>query len=191
MGRTMQELLIFNTFMKNTRDSIVIKEYFPNEHGVFCGGKIVSASASKAEHYGLNMDTIRGYSDFDLLPLEQAEKAYKDDLWVMNNRKPIEDIRETITHKNGDLVKVSVTKFPWFLPSGEVVGVMCIARNITTRERAKQQTRELMEFLIREVLNPLLCMYRNDLKYSNADKILKNVIFRLARKLKEVKNMKE
>ena len=127
----MQEILIFNAFMEHTRDSIVIKEYFANERGEFTGGTIICASDTKARHYGLNMNTIRGCTDFDLLPREQAEKALQDDLWVMKNRKPIEDQRETITHKNGDIVKVSVTKFPWVLPSGEIVGVMCIARNIT------------------------------------------------------------
>lgn len=32
MGRSIQELLIFNSFLQNTSDSIVIKEYFANEH---------------------------------------------------------------------------------------------------------------------------------------------------------------
>lgn len=134
MGRAMQELMIFNSFLKNTRDSIVIKEYFATEDGSFTGGNIICASAEKARHYDLTMDTIRGYTDFDLMPREQAEKALQDDLWVMKNRKPLEDIRETITHINGDIVYVSVTKFPWILPEGEIVGVMCIARNLSDKE---------------------------------------------------------
>ena len=186
MGRSMQEILIFNSFLENTSDSIVIKEYFATEQGKFAGGKIICASAAKARHYGLNMDNIRGHTDFDLLPRDQAEKALQDDLWVMENRKPIEDIRETITHKNGDIVKVSVTKFPWILPGGEIVGVMCIARNITIRERAKQQSHDLIEFMKREVLKPLLPIYHNDLKYSNSGNALRSIIFRLTRKLKEL-----
>ena len=94
MGRSIQELLIFNSFLQNTSDSIVIKEYFSNEHGEFGGGKIVCASDTKARHYGLDMDNIRGHTDFDLMPREQAEKAFQDDVWVMKNRKPIKDIRE-------------------------------------------------------------------------------------------------
>jgi PAS domain S-box-containing protein len=134
MGRSLQELMIFNAFLINTRDSIVVKEYFASEDGSFTGGNIICASAVKAQNYGLTMDSIRGLTDFDLMPREQAEKALQDDLWVMRNRKPIEDIRETITHKNGETVKVSVTKFPWILPGGGIVGVMCIARNITILE---------------------------------------------------------
>jgi len=189
MGRSMQEVLIFDAFLKHTSDSIVIKEYFATERGEFTGGKIICASATKARHYGLDMDTIRGYTDFDLMPREQAEKALQDDLWVMKNRKPIEDQRETITHKNGEVVKVSVTKFPWILPGGAIVGVMCIARNITIREKAKQQARELVQFMLREVLNPLLPIYHNDLKYTKSGTVIKNIIFRVTRKLKEAKRI--
>lgn len=190
MGRSMQELLIFNSFMNNTSDSIVIKEYFATEQGQFTGGTIVCASAVKAKHYGLNMDTIRGLTDFDLLPREQAEKALQDDLWVMKHCKPIEDIRETITHKNGEKVNISVTKFPWILPGGELVGVMCIARNITIREKAKQQYHDLKEFMMRDVLKPLIPIYLNDLKHSKSSKILKTLISRLIRKINEVKDLK-
>jgi len=191
MGRSMQDVLLFNAFMKHTSDSIVIKEYFATDRGEFTGGKIICASATKAGHYGLNMDTIRGYTDFDLLPRDQAEKALKDDLWVMKNRKPIEDLRETITHKNGETIKVSVTKFPWILPGGEIVGVMCIARNITLRERAKQQTRDLIKFMMREVLRPLLLIYKNELKKSRSGNVLRAVISRLSSKLREVKDFRE
>ncbi|MBK5276353.1 MAG: PAS domain-containing protein [Desulfuromonadales bacterium] len=190
MGRSMQEVLIFDAFMRNTSDSIVIKEYFATERGGFTGGKIICASEAKAGHYGLNMDTIRGRTDFDLMPPEQAAKAFQDDIWVMEHRKPIEDQRETITHKNGEIVKVSVTKFPWILTGGEIIGVMCIARNITIREKAKQQARDLIQFMMQEVLKPLLPMYHNELKYSESGKVLKTVIFRVIRKLREGKSLK-
>ena len=187
MGRSMQEVLIFDAFMRHTRDSIVIKEYFGTEKGEFTGGKIICASETKAAHYGLTMDSIRGLTDFNLMPRGQAAKALQDDLWVMKSRKPIEDIRETITHKNGEIVNISVTKFPWILPGGEIVGVMCIARNITIREKAKQQARDLMQFMSQEVLKPLLPVYNNELKCFGSGTVLKTVISRVIRKLRERK----
>jgi len=189
MGRSMQEVLIFDAFMRHTRDSIVIKEYFATERGEFTGGKIVCASETKARHYGLTMDSIRGRTDFDLMPREQATRALKDDLWVMEHRKPLEDIRETITHKDGEVVNISVTKFPWILPGGEIVGVMCIARNITIREKARQQARDLMQFMAREVLKPLLPIYRNELKFSPSGTVLKTVIARVLGKLRDGKGL--
>ena len=190
MGRSMQEVLIFNAFMKHTRDSIVIKEYFATERGEFTGGKIICASETKARHYGLNMDTIRGHTDFDLMPREQAARALKDDIWVMEHRKPIEDLRETITHRNGEIVTMSVTKFPWILPGGEIVGVMCISRNITIREKAKQHARDLMQFMSREVLKPLLPIYQRELKYTASGDAVKTVISRVMEKLREGKDLK-
>jgi len=190
MGRSMQEVLIFNSFMKNTSDSIVIKEYFATERGEYTGGKIICASATKARHYDLTMDSIRGYTDFDLMPREQAEKALQDDLWVMHHRKPIEDQRETITHKNGEKVTVSVTKFPWILPSGEIVGVMCIARNITLRERAKQQTLDLMAFMRQEILKPLALIYHTDANYMKTGMLLQRILLRLTTKLREARHQK-
>ena len=186
MGRSIQELLIFNAFLKNTSDSIVIKEYFANERGEFIGGKIVCASDTKARHYGLDMDTIRGHTDFDLMPHNQAEKAFHDDIWVMKNRQPIKDIREKITHKNGEIVTISVTKFPWFLPGGEIIGVMCIARDISIREKAKQTSHDLVEFLKQEIFHPLIPMYQNDLKNSKSGKAVKAIILRLRKKIREV-----
>ncbi len=109
----------------------------------------------------------------------------------MKNRKPIEDIRETITHRNGDVVKVSVTKFPWILPGGEIVGVMCIARNITIRERAKQQARDVMQFMALEVLRPLLALYQKELRYTDSGNVLRSIIARIARKQRDMKGMME
>jgi PAS domain S-box-containing protein len=185
----MQEVLIFDAFMRHTRDSIVIKEYFATERGEFTGGKIICASETKARHYGLTMDSIRGRTDFDLMPREQAARALQDDLWVMKHRRPIEDLRETITHKNGEIVNISVTKFPWILPGGEIVGVMCIARNITIREKARQQARDLMQFMSREVLKPLLPIYQNEMKYSASGNVLRTIISRVIGKLREEKGL--
>jgi hypothetical protein len=124
------------------------------------------------------------------MPPEQAARALQDDLWVMKHRKPIEDLRETITHRNGEVVNLSVTKFPWILPGGEIVGVMCIARNITVREQARQRARELMQFMSQVILKPLLPIYQNRLKYTQSGTVLKTVITRVIRKLREGKGLK-
>jgi len=77
----MQELLIFNSFMNNTSDSIVIKEYFATEQGQFTGGNNCLCQCRQSTALCLNMESIRGHTDFDLMPREQAEKALQDDLW--------------------------------------------------------------------------------------------------------------
>lgn len=130
MGEQIKCLLMFSALLENTQDSIVFKEYYASGKGGFMGGKIVSASRVKAEHYGYDMHKIIGLTDFELMPYSEALKSLIDDLWVMQNRKSIEDKRETITHKNGEKVEVSVSKFPWLLSNDEIIGVICIARHI-------------------------------------------------------------
>ncbi len=155
MGREMQGLMMHLTMMESTSDSIIFKEYYSDGGGNFTGGRIISASKVKAEHYGLNMFTIIGKTDFDLMPEKQATKALNDDLWVMRNRMPIEDQREVITHANEEEVIVSASKFPWIVSNGEVIGVICIARNITIREKAQKHATELENFLQNEILPSL------------------------------------
>ena len=64
---------------------------------------------------------------------------------------------------------------------------MCIARDITLKEKARQQSHDLKEFMIREVLKPLLPIFTTDLQYSRSGSAVKAIILRVMRKLNNVK----
>lgn len=160
MGQIIQNLLMFYALMEYSSDSIVFKEYFRDEKGGFTGGQFVCVSNEKARHYGLTPSQMRGKTDRDLLPPREAAKSLSDDLWVMTNRRAIRDIRETITHPDGKSVSVSVTKFPWFDQGGDIFGVICIARDISRRVEAEQQSDQLNEFMVRDLLLPLASLGR-------------------------------
>jgi hypothetical protein len=130
MGDTMRDLQNFYIILDQIKDSLVIKEYHPDGMGSFMGGKITCASRVKAEHYGLTIRQILGKTDFDLMPIEQAQKAFEDDLWVMKNKQSIENMDEKVTYPNGRTVRKSTTKSPLIYGSGEVGGVICISRYI-------------------------------------------------------------
>ncbi len=155
MGQIIQNLLMFYALMEYSSDSIVFKEYFGDEMGGFTGGNFVYVSNEKARHYGMTPSQMRGKTDGDLLPPREADKSLKDDLWVMKHRQAIRDIRETITHPDGQTVSVSVTKFPWFNQGGDVLGVICVARDISERVRAEKRTNLLNEFMMRDIVLPL------------------------------------
>jgi len=159
MGQIIQNLLMFYALMECSSDSIVFKEYFGDEKGGFTGGNFVYVSNEKARHYGMTPSQMKGKTDWDLLPAKEAAKSLADDLWVMNNRRAIRDIRETITHPNGETVSVSVTKFPWFNQGGEIFGVICIARDISKRVAAEKQSGQLSEFLVRDIFQPLASIH--------------------------------
>jgi hypothetical protein len=130
MGRSMRALQYYYIILNQIEDSLVIKEYFPDGKGGFTGGEICCASRVKAEHYNLNIETILGKTDFDLMPHDQARKALEDDIWVMQNRKAIKNKEETITYPNGTTVRKSTTKSPLLYDNGEIGGVICISRII-------------------------------------------------------------
>jgi len=159
MGQIIQNLLMFYALMECSSDSIVFKEYFGDEKGGFTGGNFVCVSNEKARHYGMTPSQMKGKTDQDLLPPKEAAKSLADDLWVMKNRRAIRDIRETITHPNGETVSVSVTKFPWFNQGGEIFGVICVARDISKRVAAEKHSDQLYEFLIRDIFQPLASIH--------------------------------
>lgn len=159
MGQIIQNLLMFYALMEYSSDSIVFKEYFRDETGGFTGGNFVCVSEEKARHYGMTPAQMKGKTDRDLLPPREAAKSLKDDLWVMAHRRAIRDIRETITHPNGETVTVSVTKFPWFNQGGDIFGVICIARDISRRLEVENESLRLNEFLMRELFQPLASIH--------------------------------
>lgn len=127
----MDALRNYYTILDQIKDSLVIKEYRPDGNGSFVGGEIKCASRIKAEHYNLTMRTILGKTDFDLMPIEQAQKALEDDLWVMRNNKSLENIEEIVTYPNGKTVSKLTTKSPMsYTAHGAegVCGVICISR---------------------------------------------------------------
>lgn len=159
MGQIIQHLLMFYALMEYSSDSIVFKEYFRDETGGYTGGNFVYVSHEKARHYGMTPAQMKGKTDQELLPPGEAAKSLKDDLWVMTHCKALRDLRETITHSDGKTVTVSVTKFPWFNPGGNILGVICIARDISQRVEAEMKTDLLNEFLRRDVLRPMATLH--------------------------------
>jgi PAS domain S-box-containing protein len=187
MGQIIQNLLMFYALMEYSSDSIVFKEYFRDEKGGFTGGQFVYVSNEKARHYGLTTAQMKGKTDRDLLPPKEAAKSLSDDLWVMTHRRAIRDIRETITHPDGKSVSVSVTKFPWFDQGGDIFGVICVARDISRRVEAEQQSDLLSEFMARDLFKPLAALGRRmeKLESSAETNRIKKEFSRILAKLKQ------
>lgn len=91
------EMLI--ALMENIPDSV----YFKNLEG-----KFVMVSKKKAENSNTTCQEMIGKTDFDFLPLEEAERTYSDDKQIMETNKSIRDKVEKLTRPNGSEVYVSV-----------------------------------------------------------------------------------
>ena len=188
MGQIIQNLLMFYALMECSSDSIVFKEYFRDEKGCFTGGNFVYVSNEKARHYGMTPSQMKGKTDQDLLPAKEAAKSLKDDLWVMTHGRAIRDIRETITHPNGETVSVSVTKFPWFNQDGKFFGVICVARDISECVESEQQFVPPGEFLVRDIFPLLASIYPlvENLEPTPDNKQIKKVYSQVFAKLRKI-----
>ena len=143
MGMLMDDLRMWHEFLNQSPHSIVVKKYYHDGNGNFSGGQFIRVSKTKADHYGLTVEQIRGKTDWDLLPPEQAKKVHDDDIWVMRNKIPLKNRIEKITHPNGEIVYVSVTKMPWL--DGDIVrGVFSISWDITDQIRAEKRTASII-----------------------------------------------
>ena len=88
-------------------------------------GVLLIANKHLLNLYGFSSeDEIIGLTDFDLLPLNLAEKYRKDDQRIMSTQKPLLNIVELFLNDQGIPEWVSTNKLPIISAAGKVMGVM-------------------------------------------------------------------
>jgi len=90
---------------------------------------------------GLPKEKLHGQSLFDLYPKDMAEAYWNDDKEVMASRKSKYGIVEPMQTPHGKII-LQTDKIPYFDESGNVVGVIGFAIDITERKRAEEALRE-------------------------------------------------
>jgi len=93
---------------------------------------------------GRPKEKLQGQSLFDLYPKEMAEAFWNDDKVVMASRKPRFGIVEPMHTPNGTRI-VQTDKVPYFDESGNVIGVIGFAIDITERQQIEEALRESQE----------------------------------------------
>ena len=104
-------------------------------------GRLIMVNRAHKKGLKLKPKNIIGKTDFDFFPKERAEMMSRDDNYILNTGKPIIDKIERATRPDGVDNYVSTTKIPRFNKKGQIIGIMGITRDITTRmqfERMKQ-----------------------------------------------------
>ena len=100
--------------------------------------KFIMVNKAKAAHSNVKPEEMIGKTDFDFLPEEQATKASKDDLEVMQTGKFIINKIEKLTGASGHDRWVFVTKIPRFDSDGNIIGTMGISRDVTEWKRLEE-----------------------------------------------------
>jgi PAS domain S-box-containing protein len=93
---------------------------------------------------GLPKEKLQGQSLFDLYPREMAEAFWNDDKEVVTSRKSRYGIVESMQTPNGTRI-LQTDKIPYFDESGDVIGVIGFAVDITERKQAEEALQESEE----------------------------------------------
>ena len=117
-----RNLELFQTLMDNIPDSVYFKDI---------QNRFVLVNKAKAEHWNLRPGEMIGKTDFDFLPIDQAQKAFDDDNKVLQTGNSIINCIEKITDTAGVEQWYSVTIVPRYDLVGRIIGTLGISRNLT------------------------------------------------------------
>jgi PAS domain S-box-containing protein len=115
-----------------------------------CENRILRANRLAAESMGLSVDQVEGRSAYDLYP-DEAAKYHDDDLEVIRSGEPKLGIVEFLTTASGEKRWVRTDKIPYRNDTGEIVGVIVFAVDISERVRAEEALQRAHDELERRV----------------------------------------
>ena len=111
-------------------------------------GRVVMANAVAARLCGVeNAAELVGKTDADLFPLDRAEIYTKDDRHVFETGESIVDRVEMAPDPNHSINWFVTTKIPLYSHEGEIIGLACIARNMTDAYEKLRPYAEMNEVL--------------------------------------------
>ncbi len=135
--KTETKLAREHELLQTLMDSIPDLVYFKDDEN-----KFIKVNKAKADYCNSEPDNMIGKTDFDFLPPDEAQKAFKDDEEILKTGKFIVDKHEKITKEDGTANWFIVTKIPRFDTEGSVIGTMGISRNITQWKEIEEKLEE-------------------------------------------------
>ncbi len=139
-----QSRTLFHLLIESLPQNIYVKD---------TNGRFIFANQHYCATEGKPLEEILGKTDFELHPLELAEKYLLDDRSVIETGKTVEVVEE---HQpmGGEKTYVQVIKTPFHYSKGNTAGVLGIFWDVTERKQAEdalQQSAEEMERINRQL----------------------------------------
>lgn len=125
------EQYLLNTFMDNTPDVI----YFKDRES-----RIIRHNKAFLKLLGSTYEkSVIGKTDFDFFTAEHARKAFEDEQAIMRTGRPLINIEEMETWKDGRITWVITSKFPLTDKMGTIVGTFGVSKDITSIKLLEQE----------------------------------------------------
>ncbi len=133
---------LLRSIIEGTADSIFLKDK---------QGRILMGNSAFAKGVGKPIEELIGKTSFDYRPREVAQKMFDADRRIMEADRE-ELIEEKVPSSDGSSIRtVSTIKAPWHNESGEVIGLIGVSHDISTRVRMEEALRR-NEALLRSVI---------------------------------------
>jgi len=122
---------LLETLLQNTTDKIYFKDL---------QSRFVRFSQQCLEVLHLTQPAeLKGKTDFDFFSEEHARPAFEAEQEIIRTGKPIFNLEEKETHRDGRVSWALTSKMAWRDQAGNVIGTMGISRDITARKRMEDQ----------------------------------------------------
>lgn len=122
-------------------------------------GKYLNANEPYAAFCNMTVEKLLGKTDFDIFPINLAEKYKNDDFYVMTHKQQINVEEEIIPEKDLENTQnkrwYETYKTPFFNENGEVIGTTGFSRDITDRKEIDRMKNEFVSMVSHELRTPL------------------------------------
>jgi PAS domain S-box-containing protein len=133
--------------LRHSEDSIFFKDM---------DGRFTLVSEAKARRSVVRWEEMIGKTDFDFLPLEEAQKCRDDEIFIMETGESFVDKEEELTRQDGTKSWISVSKFPWKDFDGETIGVIGISRDISKRKKLEKHILQMLSIATHDMRSPIV-----------------------------------
>lgn len=125
---------LLRSVIDNLPDAIFLKD---------CKGRYLMDNSAHWSSLGLSgPEEVIGRTVFDFFPRQLAEQFHADDLAIVESGRSLFNREERSFRRSHSSRWMLTTKVPWRDENGDILGILCLSRDITERKEAAEQLRQ-------------------------------------------------
>ena len=134
-----KERALLQIVLDNLTDLVYVKDN---------AGRYILSNPAHREFLGVaSPDELKGRTPFDFFPQEIAQQCHADDLEIIRSGNSLLNREGRMVSRSGAKRWHTTTKVPFRNSQGEIVGLVCVSRDITEEKEARANLKKLMALL--------------------------------------------